>query len=217
MAATNTQHKRKRPSAQAVRDAFAEKIGTKKAVTVPHQICLDSHLADQLSEAVREMDMARVVAEADPENTARYDTYMQKRKAVEEMRTRARPFVQMVALRGINPIEWEKLKDEHPADDAVREKLRSEGIREKDMPAWHPQNFPPVAIARCAVIADEDGAMVLDDDDQPIPAWSLDEMKAMFESDQWSTGELLTMFYAVVEANNAHKVADLGKDSSASG
>jgi hypothetical protein len=197
-----------RPSPEAIRAGIAEKLRIKKPLRVPYDAVLDPQLAEEVRVARETFQLAKIKMDVQATNPDRIDEYENARKALDALLEKAKPTVLRLWFENIGMVQWEKLMRDHGISDEEKAELRKGGV--ENIPSWSPKKFPKVAIAACCVVYHPE----LDADVEPGTLerlWSVSDVEAMWDTPQWSTGELNEMFNTCIAANQNAPRIDLGK------
>jgi len=162
----------------------------KRSVRIP----MDSDIADAYEEASNRLEFAKLVAAAKPEDIAAMAEIDQATEAYRQAKDSVTANSVLFTFRAIGRSKYEKLKLEHPRTSKQKVEDEKEG-RDPSAIAWNHDTFPPALIAAACV----------------SPQLSEEDVQDMWESDNWSEAELALLFGTAIDANQAHRVVDLGK------
>lgn len=174
---------------------FEEIKKRKKATTKSLVIALDPDLASSYEEAksvltsLEKRDTVALTAAQKKE----YDRQLKvaelaHEEAKEALLAESLEFV----LKAIRP----SLMDELIASNQPTAKQKREAAEKGAEITWNPETFPAELVAACLV----------------EPQWSEEEVKEMFDSEEWNAAELMTLFMLALEVNNTGSLVDIKKD-----
>lgn len=164
----------------------------KKPQTVSVHIALDSDLAQEFEEARQAVEIARMIAD---ENGAEAANLKETTKKFDDLKERVNKESVKFTFRAMGRKRYDALVNEHPPTEEQREKAK-ENEDDPDDLQWNPETFPQALAAKSIV----------------DPEMTEDQFMEMWDSDDWSGPELLTMFWAALQANTVRGVVNLGKD-----
>lgn len=111
---------------------------------------------------------------------------------METMRERVAEASITFTFRSIGRKPWDDLVGEHPPTKDQVDKAKREGL---GVPNVNQDSFPVAAIAASVV----------------EPTLTVDDVKDMWDSPDWSDGELTILYQAALMVNQQARVVDLGK------
>jgi hypothetical protein len=168
---------------------------SKKPVRKTVWIALDSDDATELEEATRTFNIvdaavnrAKANGNLVPQDTLTrlIEATDRKTKATEVARENSVKFV----FRSLGRRKYDALLGEHPPTD---EQMKKQG---NDKLEFNPETFPEALVQACLI----------------EPELSIDEVKEIFNSEDWTPGETYSLFMAAMQANQSTGVVNLGKD-----
>lgn len=177
--------------------AFDHLRSAKKPATRKVSLCLDPDLGGEYEEAIVAADSARDALKNDPDAKQ----LPELRRAVEdadalvaELREQVEPVTQVFTFRSMGRKKFENLMLEHPATQPQKDAAVA---RNEGEPQWNEDTFPQALVA--GSLAD--------------PPLTFDQVKILFDDDEWSGPELLTLWTTALAVNQSRRVLDLGKGS----
>lgn len=170
----------------------------KKGNTKVVSIVLDPDLADELTEAQQRFEKAKLLLEAQPKERGRYEEYEDSEAALEKVRARVEEAgaIAEIKVRGIGRQRYDKLQADHPPTEEQRKKHKRENPEQPPL-TENPDTFPIALIAACAV----------------EPTMTVEQVKELWDSDEWNLAECMTLMMACIEVNQQRRIASLGKGS----
>ena len=169
---------------------MAEILAGKTANSEPLPVCLDSRLTqavDEAEKALREAAMVAMTRQEDPEAAERAEA---AREALEAARAAKRAKTAVFVFRALGRKELEALERQHKVRkeqvSAYRDECRVMQVPPNNPPNYDFDTFPPALIAAAAV----------------TPEISLEEATEMWNSTEFSKGELGAIFGAAWSVNN---------------
>lgn len=165
----------------------------KKPVVKTVVIPLDSELVDRYEKARSELEVLRIRVDANRERDgdlidkldAAQDRYDALRAEMEENSVEFK-------FHSIGRPAYEALLLQHPPTKEQKEAARKVGERA----AYNADTFPPALLAASSF----------------EPKMELHEAEEIWKSSDWNQGELMALFMAAVDCNQARRVVELGKD-----
>lgn len=172
----------------------------KKPVTVEVPIAFDSEVADELNLAQDQFDekerlyrVASLKDETTMQMLTRLESEREDARAVlEEVKARAAEVTVTFKFRSLGRTAFEELLRDHPPSDTDKEKAKAKG---EDPPNFSFESFPIALVANSCI----------------EPELSIDNVKEMWQSEDWNESELITLFNAAFMVNQTRRVVDLGK------
>lgn len=169
---------------------MAEILATKRATSEPLPVCLDSVAINRADELEKEVGRAIMAARIDPENPEVVEKLEQLQAelaaAKEYRRTRTAVFV----FRALGRKQLEDLERAHKVTkeqvSAYREECRTLQVPPNNPPNYNFETFPPALIAAAA----------------QTPEITVEEATEMWNSEEFSKGELAAIFQAAWAVNN---------------
>lgn len=167
----------------------------KKPVTRSVLIPLDNDQADAYSDARNDRDNAKELCDRFPNDRKYQDDLEKAEGAFQAAKAVLENNSVEFTFRNIGRRRVEDLILDHlPTDKQIQ--------RAKDLgagrPEYNPDTFPPALVAACLV----------------SPKFTPDEIADMYESEDWSGGELDALFGTAMRVNSQFRNIELGKDSS---
>lgn len=168
----------------------------KKTKTVEVPILLDPDLADELDEAKKEKGRLELLQRQ--KKVALPEDFDEQMKAAEERLDEANEAITentvVFKFKGIGRRAMDELIDEHQPTNKQKALAREQG--ETDL-QYNPETFPQALVA----------ASCFEPDLTP------EEAAEMWDSDDWNTSELVTLFMAAQEVNSYIKHLEVKKGS----
>lgn len=113
------------------------------------------------------------------------------KKEMDKFRSQMGDNVVMFKIQGLGRKKYSALQEDHPPTEEQKKMARERDV----MLNYNTDTFPPVLIHACLT----------------DPDLSLKEVQEMWDSDDWTTAELLTLFNAAVEVNEQVRNVNWGK------
>lgn len=167
----------------------------KKPVTVPVTIHHDDELVDAYEQTAAAYARALLLAEDNP-SQAQLDELDGLELAKEQAAQALREHSTFLTFRSMGRKAYQELIEAHPPTEEQKEQYKEEHGVEAPYDA---ETFAPALVAACAY--DSSGELV----------WTVEEVTEIF--DEWNSSEIVTLFQAAIQCNNARRVTDLGKVS----
>jgi hypothetical protein len=169
---------------------MAEILAGKTANSEPLPVCLDSRLnlaVDDAERALREAMIGVQLRQDDPDAIAKRDA---AEEALTEAKAARRAKTAVFVFRALGRKEIEDLERDHKVTkeqiSAYRDECRVMQVPPNNPPNYNFDTFPPALIAAAAV----------------TPEITLDEATAMWNSTEFSKGELGAIFQSAWAVNN---------------
>jgi hypothetical protein len=167
----------------------------KKPATRSVRIALDNDVLDEFEEAKQERELAQMLMPADGDNAVRAKELTEANERYRRAREALQKNSVLFKFKAVGRKKYDTIVNNHPPTDANRAEMEKQGGDPNDI-SWNPETFPQELISVSCV----------------EPELSYDQVKEMFESDDWSGPELMTLFNTALIVNTQNRVADLGKD-----
>lgn len=165
----------------------------KKAITQKVRIALDSDLAEEYEEAKSKLETARNRVGVRPDNLDFQVALEDALAEVDTLKSRLREESIEFVFKSIGRRKFDDLITAHPPTTEQRRKHKDDGAGELN---WNVDTFPPALIFASLV----------------EPTMEEQEVKELWDSDEWSGAETMSLFLTAMEVNSNRKVVDLGKD-----
>lgn len=179
-----------KPPAAGVEMTMDEILGAKKATTEPLPICLNSALTNKVDELEKEVREAMVQARLRPEDGEAAEAFEALQAELEEAKEAKRQQTALFVFRALGRKELEDLERAHKVTkeqvSAYRDECRTMQVPPNNPPNYNYDTFPPALIAASAV----------------KPEISLDQAIEMWNSPEFSKGELGAIFQHAWSVNN---------------
>lgn len=166
----------------------------KKPVTQQVEICLDSELADVVTDAQQALEAARAKSARMPNNADLFAAEQDAEHELKRAQADAAKVTVTFTFRGIGRRAYDNLLTKHQPDKEQRERFKREGQPGLN---YDVEKFPPALVA----------ASLVD------PELTADEVQELWDSEDWNDAELQALFMGARGANEARRLVDLGKDS----
>lgn len=176
----------------------------KKPQTAKVSLCLDSDLSEEFEEAQRKVREARIRATAsnvDDDTRTRLDRELEEaEQALEALRPAVEEATVVFKFKSIGRKKYEELVLAHPPTDEQVERSKkfaseAEARNGEDRLMHNPDTFPVALIAKASV----------------EPKLTEDEVREMWDSDDWTGAELMTLFFTAQTPQMKRSQVDLGK------
>ena len=175
-----------------------------KSKKKPHisevHLALDPEQGEVFEEILKEVRDARIRATALPDNPKVQEDLVAAEAKYEEIKDRIDDVVATFKFRSIGRKKFEKLVLAHPPTEEQVERAKKyspepeEG--QEDAPLAHnPETFPPALIAACLV----------------SPTMTVEQATEMWDSDDWTGTELMTLFFTAQAVNIRRATVNLPK------
>jgi len=166
-------------------------------------IAYDSEVADRFAEAKDRLDSAKQMAdlkrqrpkeEREQAITEMQDAQLEFNEAKDAIDEESQTFV----FRSIGRRAYETLLMDHQPTPEQVAQAKKQGDGEFN---WNPDSFPPALLAASLV------SPILDEAD----------IKDIWEGEDWSASETMSLFMCAMEANSTHRILDIPKGSGRTG
>jgi hypothetical protein len=171
-------------------------LSRKKPVTSVVPICMDSGLADDLSRAKLEEAQATEELRMNPGTPSMIRNLEDKRAAVQAAREAAEPEMVYFTFQSLGRKTFDALVDKHPSTPAQKEEARKNGL--DDNLQFNIDTFPIAIITACCI----------------DPDLTEDDVKQLWDSDEWNSAELTSLFNAALSVNQQRRVVRSSRPSS---
>lgn len=168
-------------------------LSKKKASIRTVPICMDAEVADEYATLLVQVELKKAELRT-YEGDKRIERELEDLEAqLLEAKDRAREQTIVFKFRSLGRQAYEDLVQEHPAtkkqvDDAKKEGLGGQG--------FNVETFPIALIAACII----------------EPKLNEDDVKGMWNSDEWNSAELSLLWECALGVNSQRRVMELGKD-----
>jgi hypothetical protein len=172
----------------------------KKPIEKTVEIVLDAELAERFEEARTQVDIAQIRVNGNPTDVDLQLALEQAKAAVETLRTEIdeNDAVVKITFRGIGRKAYDDLVADHPA---TLEQLSDAKKKGHDDLQFNLETFPPAIVAASS----------------KEPKMTLEEVQAIWNSEDWNQVELGELFTAAMMVNGTRRTVDLGKGSRTTG
>lgn len=172
-------------------DDFQRLMDAKQRFAVSEVVVLDHKWADALDEARLAVVRARAQAAARGEDSSEDEAVQAALADVEGLLAEQGDAVVTFRLEAIGRPRYRRLLDAHQPTTAQRQEAKRNGNLQ---PQWNEDTFPPALVAACLV----------------EPHLSEAEVRQLFESDAWTSGEIARLFTGAMQACASSRTVDLG-------
>lgn len=162
------------------------------------RIPMDSEIADAYEEAKNTRDLARYMLDASgPEHKPKLGAELEQAQAAyEDAKAAITEASTKFTFRAIGRTKYDRIVNDNPKTSEQEAKEDSEEVPREDRVSWNPETFPLELVAASIV----------------EPKLTREDVFQMWNSDDWSTAELSTLFGAAMSANAERQIITLGKD-----
>lgn len=165
----------------------------KKPNTQKVRIALDPEIAEEFSEAVSRLEIAKIRHNARPNDEGATQQLLEAQEEVDRLKPLYLENSTEFVFKAIGRKKYEELVLAHPPTDAQRKQVADMGEDPKQL-GWNSDTFPPLIVA----------------DSVRSPKMTRTDVKEMWDSDEWNAAELRDLLQAAVMANSDRKNVDLG-------
>lgn len=165
----------------------------KKPIYRSVTIALDSEVADQFNAAKDKLDLAKARLDVRPEDDQLMRAVEDAEASYQAIKATMEENAVVFKFRSIGRRKFEELVFQHQP---TKEQLDDAKKNGNGPLQWNTDTFPPVLIAASLV----------------SPEFTPEEVKDLWEDDDWSGSELAEIFFTALACNNERKIVDLGKD-----
>jgi hypothetical protein len=156
-------------------------------------IALDSEVADQFNSAREELDLARARLDLRPEDEKLMRALEDAEANYQAIKGTMEENAIVFKFRSIGRKQFEDLVLQHQPTKEQQDDAKKSNSGPLQ---WNTESFPPVLMAVSMI----------------EPPWTAEDIKDLWENEDWSNAELMEMFYAALTANSERRVVNLGKD-----
>lgn len=164
----------------------------KKPITQSVRIALDNDLAEKYEDAKNKLETARNRVGVRPDNQQFQDDLEIALAEVDVLKSQVDDESVLFTFRSIGRRKFDDLVTAHQPTAEQQRKHRNDGQGDLN---WNVDTFPPALIFASLV----------------SPIMEEQEVKDLWDSDDWSGAETTALFIAAMEVNSNRKIVDLGK------
>jgi len=157
------------------------------------RLTLDSEVADIFEDAKAEVERLKIRVDYKPDDKTLRAEYHAAMEKFAEAKAQVMDHSVLFKFRSIGRKRFDDLIFEHPPTDAQIKKAKDNGTGDVN---WNEDTFPVALIHACLI----------------EPKLEEQEVKDLWESEDWAGSEVLALFYAALEVNSSRRAIDLGKD-----
>jgi hypothetical protein len=169
---------------------FEQIMAAKQPFSVSVPVVLDQKWADQLDEARHAVVRARAQAASRGEESAEDEAVQEAEADVQALLAGQGDAIVTFRLEAIGRPRYRRLLDAHQPTVAQRQEAKKAGLLQ---PQWNEETFPPALVAACLA----------------EPHLTEAQVKEIFESDKWTTGEIARLFTGAMQACASTRTVDI--------
>lgn len=172
-----------------------DRLASKKANLQRVHIAMDPEVAEAYGEAKNAFDVAKLIAEARPDDPKLSMALEAEKLRLAEAKAALREDAVTFTFRGIGRKSYDDLVAEHPPTDEQRQKSVELTGDPRNI-GFNTDTFPPVVIFRSMI----------------EPEMTQEEVNALYDDPAWNGPEVMELFAAALAVNSTRRVVELGKD-----